>query len=85
MMSLSTDCLREISVMDDSVPTVDCFRYSRQYSVEIDDEFFLYAFMTWPSVREPLLRYVSRSVSLLHMSKLEVRMVAPFATARAIS
>ena len=37
--------------------------YSRQYSIEIDDEFFLYAFMTWPSVREPLLRYVSQSVN----------------------
>jgi hypothetical protein len=35
--------------------------YSRQYAVEIDDEFFLYAFLNWPSLREPLLRYVSHA------------------------
>lgn len=33
--------------------------YSRQYCVEIEDEFFQYAFLNWPSLREPLLRYVA--------------------------
>lgn len=34
--------------------------YSRTYNVPIDEEIFVYAFINWPGVRDPLLRYVSR-------------------------
>jgi hypothetical protein len=37
--------------------------YSRKYSVPIDEEIFLYAFVNWPSVRESLLRYVGYSIN----------------------